>query len=91
VEVVAGRLAGDEVVVVQGDALCMTAARRTQMAILTAISNDRACPTEQAVVERAVFMIPGEQGEEHIVIVWVTHTNLVIERLFIFDEQVSDW
>jgi hypothetical protein len=37
---------------------------------------------EQAVVKSAVFMVPGEQGEEHIVVVWVTHTNLVIERLF---------
>jgi hypothetical protein len=91
VEVVAGRLAGDGIVVVQGDALCMIAARRTQIAILTAIGNDRACPMEQAVVESAVFMVPGEQGEEHIVIVWVTHTNLVIERLFTFDEQVFDW
>ncbi len=27
-------------------------------------------------------------GEEHIVIVWVTHANLVIERLSTFEKEV---
>jgi hypothetical protein len=43
---------------------------------------------EQAVVGSAIFMVPSEQGEEHIVIVWVTHANLVIERLSTFEKEV---
>jgi hypothetical protein len=69
VEVVVDRLAGDEVVVVQSDALCMRAFRRTQIAIVTIVSDDCACRVEQAVVESAVFVVPSEQGEEHIVII----------------------
>jgi hypothetical protein len=39
-------------------------------------------------VKSAVFMVPSEQGREQIVIVWVTHTNLVIERLSTFKKKV---
>lgn len=42
-----------------------------------------ACRMEQAVVKSAIFIVPSEKGEEHIVIVWVTQADLVIERLIL--------
>jgi hypothetical protein len=75
VKVVVNRLAGDEVIVVQGDALCIRISRRTQIAIVTIVDDDCACPMRQPVVESAIFMVPSEQGGEHIVIVGDTRQS----------------
>ena len=73
---------------VQSDAFGIRISGCTQIAIVTIVGDYCACRMEQAVVESAVFMVPSEQGEEHIVIVWVTHANLVIERLSTFEKEV---
>jgi hypothetical protein len=91
VEVVVGRLAGDEVVVVQSESLCIGLFRRTQIATVTVVGDYCACRVEQTVVENAIFMASGEQGEEHIVIVWVTHADLVIECLSTSEKRVFGW
>jgi len=76
---------------VQSESLCIGISRRTQIAIVTVVGDYCACRVEQAVVESAVFMVPSEQGEEHIVVVWVTHANLVIEGLSTLEKQVFVW
>jgi hypothetical protein len=78
VKVVVNRLAGDEVIVVQGDALCIRISRRTQIAIVTIVDDDCACPMRRPVVESTSLL-------------WVTHANLVIERLSTFEKKVFDW
>jgi RNase P/RNase MRP subunit p29 len=65
VEVVVDRLIGDDIVVVQSASLRIGIAGR----IVTIIGDDYACRMEQIVVESAIFMVPGGQGEEHIVAV----------------------
>lgn len=50
--------------------------------------DDGACRTEQVVVKSAIFIVPSEKGEEHIVIEWVTQADLVIERLPTFEKEV---
>jgi hypothetical protein len=87
VEVVVDRLAGDEVVVVQSDALCI----EIWIAIVTIVGGYCACRVEQDVVESAVFVVPSEQGEEHIVNVWAAHADLVIEQLLILEKEVFGW
>lgn len=86
-EVVVDRLAGDEVVVIQGDALRTTISRHTQIAIVTIVGDYCACCMQQAVMESAIFVVPSEQGEEHVVIVCVTHANFVLKRLSTFEEE----
>lgn len=60
VEVVVGRLAGDEVVVVEVDALRMAIPGRAQIAIVTVVGDNCACRVEQAVVEGAVLVVPSK-------------------------------
>ena len=73
---------------VQSESLCIGISRSTQIAIVTVVGDYCACCVEQTVVESAAFMFPSEQGEEHIVVMWVTHADLVIEGLSLIYPRV---